>query len=433
LGFLQETPYEPPPTNEAPFATISSPSDDSSYTEGESIIFLGSGDDAEDGTLTGNSLVWTSNIDGEIDTGTSFSRSDLSVGTHTITLTAIDSDGATGSASVSITVNPIGNTLPVATITNPSHDATFTEGEEITFTGTGTDPEDGELTGNYLVWTSDKDGQIGTGQTFTISSLSVNTHTITLKVTDYDDAVDTDYITISIMAIEQGLSILVDASRDGGVWWYPQIAPFDPDKPHQGKALADYLRSQGFFVTELPRTVYPRVLPPAPPPITPDLLSQFDLVIRANEFGAYTQEEIAAYHNYVENGGNLLLLSDYVRPDEEDSLGNSFGILFKGISRGENMIDRFQPHSITRGVSALPYGVGSGIIDFPSSANILGYLSEGTYLDLNDNGAQDGDEPTRAAALGEMAFGEGRIVFCGDTNMWLPVPQPLTDNTINWF
>src|SRR5690349_15691468 len=39
--------------------------------------------------------------------------------------------------------------------------------------------------------------------------------------------------------------VLVDASRDGGDWWFPQGTTVDPNAPHQGKALADYLRSQG--------------------------------------------------------------------------------------------------------------------------------------------------------------------------------------------
>ncbi len=90
------------------------------------------------------------------------------------------------------------NNPPIATITSPTDGTDFIEANEITFTGTGTDPEDGELTGDYLVWTSDKDGQIGTGESFTTSTLTVNTHTITLTATDSDGATGTDSITISI-------------------------------------------------------------------------------------------------------------------------------------------------------------------------------------------------------------------------------------------
>jgi len=92
-------------TNTDPTANITSPSGGSSYTEGETITFSGTGSDTEDGTLTGSSLVWTSSIDAQIGTGTSFRRNDMTAGTHTITLNATDSNGATGSDSVSIIVS----------------------------------------------------------------------------------------------------------------------------------------------------------------------------------------------------------------------------------------------------------------------------------------------------------------------------------------
>ena len=96
----------PPPGNgnDAPSAQITSPADGSTFDAGAEISFQGSGDDPEDGSLTGASLVWTSDRDGQIGTGTTFTRSDLSEGDHTITLTATDSEGATGTAAVSITV-----------------------------------------------------------------------------------------------------------------------------------------------------------------------------------------------------------------------------------------------------------------------------------------------------------------------------------------
>ena len=93
-----------PVTNALPTASIISPVDGSTSTTNFSIAFNGSGDDAEDGILTGDSLVWTSNIDGEIGTGQSFTGS-LGAGNHTITLTATDSQGASASTSVAFTIN----------------------------------------------------------------------------------------------------------------------------------------------------------------------------------------------------------------------------------------------------------------------------------------------------------------------------------------
>lgn len=59
------------------------------------------------------------------------------------------------------------------------------EGAQVTFTGSATDTEDGDLTAG-LAWRSDLDGPIGSGGTFSTPSLSVGTHTVTARVTDSD-------------------------------------------------------------------------------------------------------------------------------------------------------------------------------------------------------------------------------------------------------
>lgn len=90
--------------NEPPTASIHTPSDESKHALGAMIEFDGSGDDVEDGTLDGDSLVWSSDLNNRIGTESSFSTDQLSEGTHIITLTVTDSKGATGTDSISITV-----------------------------------------------------------------------------------------------------------------------------------------------------------------------------------------------------------------------------------------------------------------------------------------------------------------------------------------
>lgn len=90
--------------NLAPTATINAPADGASYPWGETISFSGSGTDPEDGALTGSALVWKSSLDGQIGTGESFTRDDLSVGSHRIVLTARDSEGWTGKDTANIAV-----------------------------------------------------------------------------------------------------------------------------------------------------------------------------------------------------------------------------------------------------------------------------------------------------------------------------------------
>ena len=91
-------------TNSPPVATITSPSHGSSYDTGALVSFIGTGEDFEDGTLTGTSLVWTSSIDGALGTGTSLVDIPLSDGSHVITLIATDSDSATGIDTIIVRV-----------------------------------------------------------------------------------------------------------------------------------------------------------------------------------------------------------------------------------------------------------------------------------------------------------------------------------------
>ena len=95
-----------------------------------------------------------------------------------------------------------GNTVPTVTITSPPNGSTFTEGDAITFTGTATDTEDGNLTAG-LAWTSSVDGSLGSGGSVSTSTLSPGTHTITAAVTDGDGG--------------QGFAVIsVTVSADGG-------------------------------------------------------------------------------------------------------------------------------------------------------------------------------------------------------------------------
>ncbi len=77
---------------------------------------------------------------------------------------------------------PTQNEPPSVLITSPLDGDTFDSGETIAFSGSALDAEDGDVTAS-LVWTSDKDGLIGT--TGSVSAkLSDGNHTITASVTD---------------------------------------------------------------------------------------------------------------------------------------------------------------------------------------------------------------------------------------------------------
>lgn len=129
--------------NDAPVATIVSPDSGARFAKGASITFTGSGSDREDGALGGSSLVWRSSRDGRLGTGRQLARSNLSVGTHTITLTATDSRGATGTDSRSIVVEDSAPTTTTTTTTTTGTDTTSTSSppsDTTTTTTTTTSP-----------------------------------------------------------------------------------------------------------------------------------------------------------------------------------------------------------------------------------------------------------------------------------------------------
>lgn len=92
--------------------------------------------------------------------------------------------------------NP-GNTPPVVTISAPANNTHFTEGDAITFLGSASDAEDGNLSAS-ITWTSSLDGAMGSGASFTTSTLRVGTHVVTAGVSDSGSASDTDTVTVVI-------------------------------------------------------------------------------------------------------------------------------------------------------------------------------------------------------------------------------------------
>ncbi len=153
--------------NNPPAVVITSPTDGASFETGENISFAGSATDSEDGTLT-SSLVWMSNLEGQIGTGGSFGAV-LSDGTHVITASATDSGGLAGSDSITITVvGGGGDGINLIVVLRKVKNLRYAD---LSWTGAGSENVDIYRNGIPLV-TTDNDGSYTDGPLGKISPVT---------------------------------------------------------------------------------------------------------------------------------------------------------------------------------------------------------------------------------------------------------------------
>jgi hypothetical protein len=89
-----------------PATYLISPNNGASFPQRSPIAFHGTSWDVADKMLILNSVKWSSSIDGPIGQGTLMINSNLSVGTHVITLTGTDNSNNSSTKTVSITITP---------------------------------------------------------------------------------------------------------------------------------------------------------------------------------------------------------------------------------------------------------------------------------------------------------------------------------------
>ncbi|MBF0234175.1 MAG: hypothetical protein HQK65_14225, partial [Desulfamplus sp.] len=201
-----------------PDVSITAPSGTLFFNVGETITFTGNATDYKTNAIANSSLLWSSSINGAMGSGGTITSGVLSKGQHTITLTAKDTKGNSGSAFIIITV---GGSLssPVVKITSPapadsanpttppaSYDVKA--GDVINFVGSATDYDGTAITGENLEWISSKNGKLFTGKNFQLNTRSVPSldyeplkegeHTIYLKANGSSGTAQTS-ITINVV------------------------------------------------------------------------------------------------------------------------------------------------------------------------------------------------------------------------------------------
>jgi hypothetical protein len=116
-----------PPANFQPVASIESPLEGTTAFRGTPVLFVASATDVESNDVSA-SITWTSSLDGILGIGPSFSRSDLTVGSHTLTVSASDGQGGFSSRTRRLTIFAPSNELlaagDIGSCTSAGDDAT---------------------------------------------------------------------------------------------------------------------------------------------------------------------------------------------------------------------------------------------------------------------------------------------------------------------
>lgn len=200
-----------------PEVLITSPAPGTRYTAcSEEVHFKAESD-------PGYSFVWESNADGPISVPEGFDSDDFSVpagsfsnGNHQITLTVIDGDGmVVRKIETSIYIACV---KPRLVITSPMSGSRYNNcDEEIVLEGWALGADDTDL-GDAIVWSSDLDGDLGTGATLSLnaSDLSYGYHVISATITDDSGCTARAVISLNAHCETPFLIELVDFQAESG-------------------------------------------------------------------------------------------------------------------------------------------------------------------------------------------------------------------------
>jgi hypothetical protein len=182
--------------NEQPLVSITQPTDQAAFEEGDTITFLGRVSD--DSPIEDLTVQWSSSVDGllpaldppDVDGNVSFTTAGLTDGTHVIELRAFDPDGDNGEDSITIVINDVPD-LPSVHVEHPLVDEDGIENSPFVFMATVTDHQDlpEQLTveldanpGGFVCWMVPD----GNGNAQCTATLAIGEYLLTFKATDSD-------------------------------------------------------------------------------------------------------------------------------------------------------------------------------------------------------------------------------------------------------
>lgn len=119
-------------------------------------------------------------------------------GTETGRMRVLVSDGVHTAQDDSDAVFSVERNAPQVAFLSPAAGSSFVVSQTVLLAASAYDPEDGQLADAAFVWTSDRDGALGTGASLNLDTLSAGQHELSVTATDSDGSSATASHSIAI-------------------------------------------------------------------------------------------------------------------------------------------------------------------------------------------------------------------------------------------
>ncbi|MBT1702581.1 Ig-like domain-containing protein [Chryseosolibacter indicus] len=178
--------------NTPPVVSITSPANNASFTAPTSVIINASASDADGSVSKVEFFQGTTKLGEDVSSPYTFTWANVSAGSYSLTAKATDNNGtATTSSVINITVS---NTPPVASITSPANNASFTAPASITINASASDANGSVSKVEFFQGTTKLGEDTSSPYTFIWTDVSAGSYSLTAKATDNNGAITTSSV-----------------------------------------------------------------------------------------------------------------------------------------------------------------------------------------------------------------------------------------------
>jgi len=154
-------------------------------------------------------------------------------------------------------------------------------------------------------------------------------------------------------------------------------------------------------------------------------------------YSEFTEEELGEVYRFVMDGGRLILADDYgygnqvLEPMDIDTRFSGQVLIDPLIYHSNQyfpVISHFATDPLTVDTENLVLNHATGLINVPDD-NIIASSSSFSFLDLNDNGERDDNEPAESLpVISRCELGDGEVILLSDPSLFINIMGQLQDN-----